>query len=181
MLHRIRKLHKWIGLINSLFLLLIAGTGFLLAIKSRVSWVRPEEKSGAERSASPTRISVDQAMEAAFGVGDENLKKPSDVDRVDYRPKRNVFKVVAKEGYTEVQVDGNSGKVLQVATRTDQFIEDLHDLSFFNDTMKDFVLPVVAVGLGALSLTGIYIYANPVLRRRKFEAEKRRSTPPSTQ
>lgn len=179
MLHRIRKLHKWIGLINSLFLLLIAGTGFLLAIKSRVSWVRPEEKAGSPRSESTTRISADEAMAAAFSVGESTLKDPSDVDRVDYRPKRNVYKVVSKEGYTEVQVDGNSGKVLQVATRTDQFIEDLHDLSFFNDTMKDFVLPVVAVGLGALSLTGVYIYANPVLRRRKFEAEKRQSTPPS--
>jgi uncharacterized iron-regulated membrane protein len=178
LLHKIRKLHKWIGLINSLFLLVIAGTGFLLALKSRVTWVRPEEKSGVPRSESPTRVSVDQAMEAAFGVGDEHLKTPFDVDRVDYRPKRNVFKVVAKNGYTEVQIDGNSGKVLQVAQRTDQFIEDLHDLSFFNDAMKDFVLPAVGLGLAALSLSGIYIYANPVLRRRRFEAEKKRSTPP---
>lgn len=119
-------------------------------------------------------------MEAAFAVGDEHLKEPSDVDRVDYRPKRNVFKVVAKNGYTEVQVDGNTGKVLQVAKRTDQFVEDLHDLSFFNDGMKDFVLPVVGVGLAVLSLTGVYIYANPVLRRRRFEADKKRSTPPSS-
>jgi len=180
LLHRIRKLHKWIGLINSLFLLLIAGTGILLALKGRTSWIRPEEKAGAPRSESLTRVSVDEAMEAAFAVGDENLKEPSDVDRVDYRPRRNVFKVVAKNGYTEVQVDGNTGKVLQIAKRTDQFVEDLHDLSFFNDGIKDFVLPVVGVGLAALSLTGIFIYANPVLRRRRFEADKKRATPPSS-
>jgi len=142
--------------------------------------VRPEEKSGAPRSESTSRVSVNQAMEAAFSVGGENLKEPADVDRVDYRPKRNVFKVVSKEGYTEVQIDGNTGKVLQVAQRTDQFIEDLHDLSFFNDGMKDYVLPVIAAGLGALSLTGIYIYVNPVLRRRKFESEKRRTPPSAT-
>ena len=168
MLHKARELHRIVGLVNAVFLLLISVTGFLLTTKSRVAWIRPEEKTGQKIESHVDTISVDRAMQSAFAVGLAELKTPKDIDRVDYRPKRNVYKIVAKTGYQEVQVDGKTGEVLQVAKRVDQFTEDLHDLSFFGDAFNTFVLPVVALCLATLSVSGIVIYTMPILRRRKF-------------
>ncbi|MFQ3678425.1 MAG: hypothetical protein SNJ74_10845, partial [Fimbriimonadaceae bacterium] len=63
--------------------------------------------------------------------------------------------------------------VLQVARRNDQFIEDLHDLSFFGEPLHRWVLPVVGAGLFALSLSGVVIYSVPVVRRMRFRRSGR--------
>ncbi|MFQ3588515.1 MAG: PepSY-associated TM helix domain-containing protein [Fimbriimonadaceae bacterium] len=173
MYHRIRTWHRWIGLACSIALLLISATGFLLAIKARVDWIRPAERTGTLSDAPSTVVGVEAAMAAAFAQGIPELASPADVDRVDYRPKRNVYKVVSRRGYHEVQVDGANGEVLQVARRNDQFIEDLHDLSFFGEPLHRWVLPVVGAGLFALSLSGVVIYSVPVVRRMRFRRSGR--------
>jgi uncharacterized iron-regulated membrane protein len=158
-----------VGVVLSVFLLLISVTGFLLANKSRVAWLRPPEVDAAKVS-SPEQIRpISEVVAAAFAVGLPELKKMGDIDRVDYRPKSNVFKVVSKAGYHEVQVDGATGKVLSVAKRNDQWIEDLHDLSFFSDSAHAWILPVVGLGLGALALSGIGLFFTPVVRRWRFK------------
>lgn len=169
MYHFLRSAHKWVGLINAVLLLVISATGFLLAMKSSVSWIRPEEKSGEKIESFEKVISVDEAMKAAFAQNQPFLSKPQDVDRVDYRPKRNVYKVVAKKGYTEVQVDGSTGKVLQVATRVDQLTEDIHDFSIVSDPAHQFGLPIVAISLFLLSGSGIVMFFVPVVRRAKYK------------
>ena len=107
--------------------------------------------------------------EAALAAGLPELKERKDIDRIDYRPKTNVFKVVSKEGYHEVQVDGSSGKVLNIAKRNDQFIEDLHDFSWFHDLAHQYGLPVVATGLFFVAASGIGIFLVPVVRRWKYK------------
>lgn len=167
MYHKLRQWHRVIGVLNALFLMILSGTGFLLALKNSTNWIRPEEKKGAEIKSSDEVIPVAQAMKSAFGAGIATLTETSDIDRVDYRPKRNVFKVVAKENYHEVQVCGKTGNVLQVAQRTDQFTENIHDLSIFHPKARDVVLPFIALSLFALSTSGVCIYSVPILRRRK--------------
>ena len=39
---------------------------------------------------------------------------PEAIDRIDYRPGSNIFKVVTNEGYLEVQVDGAAGQRVPV-------------------------------------------------------------------
>jgi uncharacterized iron-regulated membrane protein len=173
MYHKTRWLHRWIGAISALFLVIIAGTGFLLATKSSFGWVRPPESKGTKVDALAQVISLEQAAEAAFAVGLKNLAHASHIDRIDYRPKSNMFKVLSKEGYHEVQVDGATGRVLGVNYRTDQLAEDIHDLSFFKEWMKTWVLPVVALVLLALAVTGIGLFATPILRRAKFKRKLR--------
>jgi hypothetical protein len=156
-----------------MFLALIAFTGFFLATKGSLGWVRPPEKDGQKIEDYSGVVSVHQAAEAAFAHGLPELRSMADVDRIDYRPGSNVFKVVSNEGYQEIQVDGSSGEVLQVAFRRDQLFEDLHDLSFFTDWLHTYWLPVVAVLLLTLSLTGISIWLTPVIRRARYRASKR--------
>jgi hypothetical protein len=113
-------------------------------------------------------VSVDQAARAAFAQGIPELAEKGHIDRIDYRPKSNVFKVVSKEGYHEVQVDGATGAVLQVASRVDQLAEDVHDLSFIHDNLHAFWLPVVACLLFYLGASGLVMFFVPVVRRWRF-------------
>ncbi|HRF59910.1 MAG TPA: PepSY-associated TM helix domain-containing protein [Fimbriimonadaceae bacterium] len=169
-----RALHRWIGIFAALFLAVIAVTGFLLATKDSFGWVRPPEADGAAMEALDEVISLHTAAEAAFQVGIPELKSHKDISRIDYRPGSNVFKVLSKEGYHEVQVDGSSGKVLQVAKRTDQLAEDIHDLSFFSDLLKRYGLPLVAIVLLGLAISGVGMFLTPILRRRRFRRDKER-------
>jgi uncharacterized iron-regulated membrane protein len=165
----LRTAHRWVGLICSLFLLVISLTGILLATKSWLGVVRPPESEGAEISGPHEIVSLDRVVAAAFAVGINELQEVKHIDRVDYRPKRNVFKVLSKEGYHEVQVCGKTAKVLQVAKRVDQFTENIHDMSIVGAGFREFALPVVGLGLFLLSLTGITIFFNPILRRWQFK------------
>ncbi|HZH98731.1 MAG TPA: hypothetical protein VEX38_07145, partial [Fimbriimonadaceae bacterium] len=67
---------------------------------------------------------------------------------------------------------GATGRVLSVLNRNDQLIEDIHDLSFFHDLARIYWLPFVAVALALLAATGIWIYIDPVLRRRRFKKKQ---------
>ncbi|HMS55787.1 MAG TPA: PepSY domain-containing protein [Fimbriimonadaceae bacterium] len=177
MYHKSRWFHRWLGVIGALFLLVIGVTGFLLATKGTVGWVRPPEEKGVKLESLANTVTLDQAAQAAFAIGLPKLAETAHIDRIDYRPKSNIFKVLSKEGYHEVQVDGTTGKVLVVNYRTDQLAEDIHDLSFFGDWMHDYWLPVVGVILTVLAGTGIGLFFTPVVRRwknRKIIANARR-------
>jgi len=167
MYHRFRFLHKWVGFFTCLGLLLISVTGFLLATKKSVNWIRPLEKGGPAFESFSELASLDTVVSSVFAVGIAELQTKKDIDRIDYRPKSNVFKVLSKKGYHEVQVDGTSGKVVNVAKRNDHFIEALHDFSWFHDFANLYGLPLVAAGLCFLAASGIGIFFVPVVRRWK--------------
>ena len=156
------------GLLASLFLILIAGSGFLLAIKPHADFMRPATQQGSSIRDAGRVISVHAAIAQAASKGHPELRGVEDVDRVDYRPDKNVFKVLSKKGHREVQIDGSTGRVLSDRFRTDDFVESVHDLSAFSSWLRDWWLPPTALILMALSLTGMIVWVNPILRRASF-------------
>ena len=164
-----RQIHKWVGACLAIFLVVIAFTGFFLAIKKKVAWMQPPPAEAQTFNDPSEIISIKEAIDAAFALGLPELQKVEDLDRVDYRPGDNIFKVISNEGYREVQVDGKTGKVLTSSFRNDQLFEDIHDMSFFSGLMKDWLLPLVAAGLLTLGLSGIVIFTTPYLRRWQFK------------
>jgi uncharacterized iron-regulated membrane protein len=173
MYHKTRSLHRWIGFLASLFLAVISVTGFFLAMKDRFAFMRPPVQDAAKLERAEDILPVAQILQIAFDKGYPELSEVGDVDRVDYRPKDNVFKVVSKEGYREIQVDGTQGTVVSDAFRNDQLMEDIHDMSFFADLMHGYLLPVVALCLAFLSLSGIGIFLTPIVRRWRFRHKKK--------
>lgn len=173
MYHRTRSLHRWIGFVSSLFLAVISVTGFFLAMKGQFAFMRPPVQEAAKVERAEDILPMAQILQIAFDAGHPELSELKEVDRVDYRPKDNVFKVVSKDGYREVQVGGADGKIVSDAFRNDQLMEDIHDMSFFADAAHGYLLPVVAVGLCFLSISGIIIFLTPIVRRWKFKRQKR--------
>lgn len=164
----LRQAHKWVGVVACLFLMVISASGFFLAIKGNVGWMRPETQEGGAVGSLSEVVGVGPALESAVGVGLAELQGAEDVDRFEYHVGKNVYKVLSARGYHEVQVCGATGKVLSVGRRNDQLTEDIHDLSFFQELAKEWGLPLVALGLFGLSCSGVVMFFTPVVRRWKF-------------
>ncbi|HEY0867498.1 MAG TPA: PepSY-associated TM helix domain-containing protein, partial [Fimbriimonas sp.] len=101
-----RQLHRWAGILAAIFLLVIAFTGFALANKKRFAFLQPPPAQAQPISDASEIVSVEAAVAAAVALGHGDLKSLDDVDRVDYRPGDNIFKVISNKAYREVQVDG---------------------------------------------------------------------------
>jgi uncharacterized iron-regulated membrane protein len=168
MFHNIRAIHRWVGLINALFLVVIATTGFLLSIKKRADWLQPPTKSGGEIAQFSEVVPLERVAQTVFAQGLPELQTKKDMDRFELHVGKNTFKVTSKSGYREVQVDAKTGELLSIGRRNDSFMEQIHDMSFFSAWMHDWILPAVAVCLFLLGCSGIYMFFVPVLRRRAY-------------
>ena len=93
-----------------------------------------------------------------------------DIDRIDVRPGKGMCKVQSKNRW-EIQIDLETGSVLSANYRRSDFIESLHDGSFFSDTAKLWLfLPNGLILLG-LWFTGVYLWWLPIgVKRRKRRA-----------
>lgn len=172
MYRRLRVLHRICGLIGALFLILISVTGFALALKSIVPAIKAPTQKGAKIDSPRDLVHPHVVMTSAFGVGLPELAEPKHIDRLELHNSKNIYKVTSKEGYHEVQIDGATGKVLSVSKRNDQLLENIHDLSFFNESFRVYILPIVALMLFILGVSGLVIYFTPIFRRIQFKRQK---------
>lgn len=152
-----RKSHRWAAVLVALPLLLVIGTGILLQLKKEWAWVQPPTQRGQGNT--PT-VSLEAILDAARSRPEAGVGGWQDVDRLDVQPARGVAKVMARSRW-EVQVDLQTGAVLQVAYRRSDVIESLHDGSWFHELAKLWVfLPAAVVTLG-LWVTGVYLFVLP--------------------
>jgi len=165
------NLHKWIGLGAAIFLVLMSATGFLLLIKKKADWIQPPTMTGAEADVSRL-LPISAITSAALGAGDEAFKSLDDIERWDFRLDRRVHKLTSRHGYMEMQIDAVTGEVLSLASRGSDLLEDLHDGSWFAEWVHGWVMPLVAVSLLTLSITGVYIWAEPKIRRARRKARE---------
>ena len=132
---RLRKYHRWGAIVAALPFLLVIVTGLLLQVKKEWSWIQPPTQRGQGQTPA---ITLDQVLKAARSSPEAGVRGWQDVDRVDVRPDRGVAKVRTR-GRWEVQVDLQTGEVLQTAYRRSDLIESLHDGSWFHDRAKVYV------------------------------------------
>ena len=158
-----RVVHRWGSLLVALPVLVVIATGILLLLKKESSWIQPPTKKGATKELA---LGFDEVLDICKTVSKAEIKGWEDVDRLDVRPSKGMLKVRANNSW-EIQVDTKTGEVLQVAYRRSDFIETLHDGSFFHDKAKLFVFLPSAVILLILWLTGIYLFVLPYLVRGK--------------
>ena len=166
-----RKIHRWGAIAVAVPFLLVISTGLLLQLKKQVPWVQPPEQKSA--SLTPA-LSLPMILEIAATVPHAGISEWDHIDRIDVRPSKGMLKVVGKNRW-ELQLDVETGRVLQTAYRRSDLIESIHDGSFFHDKVKLFVFfPVALVVLG-LWMTGIYLWLLPYMARRE-NAERRRES-----
>ena len=160
-----RKLHRWGAILTLLPMLLVIISGLLLQVKKQVTWVQPKTVSGAAKGEPPV-ADWRSILDAASGVKEAEISSWDDVDRLDVRPGKGVVKVQSKNSW-EVQVDLSNAEVLTFNFRRSDWIEGLHDGSYFSDHAKLWVfLPNGLILLGLWG-TGLWLLYLPFSRRKK--------------
>jgi hypothetical protein len=166
----IRKIHYWATAFVALPALIILGSGILLQLKKHWSWVQPPEQRG---SVAAPHLDFEEILAAVRGVPELGVAGWEDVNRLDVRPARGIVKVWLRNGF-EVQVDLGTGGVLQAAFRRSDWIESIHDGSFFagNLTKLGLWLPT-GFALLTMWITGLWMFWLPfsVKRRRRKALE----------
>lgn len=164
-----RDIHKWGSIIIAIPLGLMIGAGILLMLKKDIDWIQPP----TERGVSTELPAVDLAtmLKSASTVSEAGISSWQDLSRVDVKPDKGIVKFITNHDY-EVQIDGQTGKVLSHAPRRSDFIETLHDGSFFGDGVKKFVFLPVGIILAILWMTGIYLFILPYVKRAKRRKDK---------
>lgn len=134
--------------------LIVILSGLLLLLKKEFSWIQPPSQRGGSKE---LVLGFDQVLDIAKTVPEAGIESWEDVDRLDVRPSKGMLKVRAKNRW-EIQIDTQNGEILQVAYRRSDFIESLHDGSFFHDKVRLWVFLPSAVVLLGLWLTGLYLF-----------------------
>ncbi|MCC6784789.1 MAG: PepSY domain-containing protein [Planctomycetes bacterium] len=170
------EVHKVLGIALGVVLLLASVTGFLLLVKRDWPWLIPPTAAGRAAPLDAV-LPLPRVIESAVAAGHPDLRSADDVDRVDFRPKDHVFKVVASRGNFEVQVDASTGIVLSTGVRRTDLIESLHDGRAFGAFVHGTLAPASAIGLGLLVITGYAVWLWPKLaRRRRKRGHQHRTT-----
>jgi uncharacterized iron-regulated membrane protein len=166
-----RRTHAWISMCFAVPLVVVIITGILLQLKKQLPFVQPIERAGVTHEPVATPAQYLEAINRGKLDGAVTWK---DVQRVDIRPSKGIAKVILKSD-VEYQVDLGTGNVLQRELRMSDFIESLHDGSFFaGDISKLGVFLPAAIGLLVLWVSGIYMFWLPlVVKLRKSRAAKK--------
>ena len=165
---RNRQLHRWGAAIVALPFLIIVVSGFFLQLKKHWSWVQPPTLRG---SVPELAIPWGRVLELARGVPEAEVRSWDDIDRLDVRVGLGMLKVQCKNHW-ELQVDTRDGRLLASAHRRSDLLEQIHDGSFFHDKVKLFVWLPVALILFGLWCTGLYLWLQPHLARRRKRARR---------
>lgn len=158
-----RTIHRWAGIVTAIPVIIILVTGILLLLKKDVAWIQPPSQKGSSQE---LKLNFDQVLEIVSKVPNVNLQSWEDINRLDVRPKKGLIKVRGNNDW-EVQLDSKTGEVLQVAERRSDFIESIHDGSFFHEYVKLGVFLPVAVLLLVIWVTGLYLFLLPYMGRKK--------------
>lgn len=144
-------------------LLVVFGTGILLLTKKEFSFIQPPTTKGISTVPS---ISFERVLSIASAVEQAQIGSWDDIDRLDVRPGKGIIKIRSNNSI-EIQIDGRSGDVLQVAMRRSDFIESIHDGTFYQKNANLWLMLPIAITALVMGITGIIMFFIPYVRRAK--------------
>jgi hypothetical protein len=168
-----RKTHYWLTPFLAIPILIITLSGLLLQVKKQWSWVQPSEMKGEGLTPS---ISFEQILASVRESKGFEAATWKDIKRVDVRPSKGIAKLSMSSG-VEIQIDASTGKILQTAIRRSDWIESLHDGSYFaGDWTKLGLFFPAGVTFLVLWLTGLWMFWLPIQTKwRRAIAKRKRS------
>jgi uncharacterized iron-regulated membrane protein len=170
LLRTFRKIHRLTGAFLFSFFLIVAVTGLLLGWKKNSGgFILAQTFSGASTDLKDWQ-SLDSLREKAGRVLHEKVDPALslNLDRIDVKPDKGMVKFIFADGYWGVQLDGATGELLHIERRRSDFIENLHDASFFDkyfktrgEPIKLFYTSVMGCALLIFTVTGFWLWIGP--------------------
>lgn len=158
------RLHRWLGALCGLVLLLTSVTGVLLLVKKDYAWLQPPTVKG-EPGPVEALQPLAKVYAAVFALGLPQFRSEADIARIDFRPAQRVHKVLSVHDHLEVQVCATTLRTSGPTVRRSDWLESLHDGSWFGGGAHGWLWPFVGVVLGFLSLSGYVMWLWPKWKR----------------
>ncbi len=158
-----RLVHKWLSIVIAIPLLMVFITGILLLTKKEFAFIQPPTAKG--ESTVPS-ISFDRVLSIASSVEQAQISNWDDIERLDVRPSKGIIKIRGRNRI-EIQIDGQSGNILHVATRRSDFIESIHDGTFFQQNANLWLMLPTAIIAIIMSITGIIMFFIPYFKKKR--------------
>lgn len=160
-----RRLHYWLAVIVFVPTFIVFASGLILQVKKQVEWVQPSTQKGTQPNTSVQQpITIPRVLTIVKGIQSIHVSDWSDISKVDVRPHKAMLKVITEDNW-EVQLDLYSGEVLQIAERRSDWIEAIHDGSFFHSEAKLWLFLPNGILLFLMWVSGLIMFF-PTLRKK---------------
>lgn len=176
-----RKIHRALAAGLFILFLFISVTGILLGWKKNSNdIIMPSSYKGSTANTSAW-MSLDTLKTIAFTTLRDSVSPAlsTNLDRIDARPPKGMVKFVFEDHYHEIQLDASTGRVLVIAKRRSDIIENIHDgsvLDYFfkteNGIFKLIYTSILGIALFVFTVTGFWLWYGPKLMRRQGNHEK---------
>ncbi|SDG64639.1 PepSY domain-containing protein [Psychroflexus sediminis] len=172
-----RKIHRWLGTSLFIFFLVVSLSGLLLGWKKNSGgYILPETHRGTS-SELVRWLPIDSLQTIAHKtlLDSVNPHLSTKMNRIDARPDKGMLKFVFEDHHWSIQLDGATGKVLNIGQRRSDWIENIHDGSIIDDFLgtnssvfKLIYSSIMGVSLLGFTVTGFWLWYGPKrMRNRK--------------
>ena len=170
-----RKIHRQIAIVLFVFFLIISITGLLLGWKKNSFGIILPPTSKGVSADLKTWLPFDSLQTIAVNVLHDSISPTlsPDLERIDARPSKGIVKFVFEDDYWEIQLDGTTGKTLQINRRTSDIIENIHDGTILdvlfntkNDQFKLSYTSIMGLALLLLTASGFWLWYGPKKMRK---------------
>jgi hypothetical protein len=189
LLVQFRKWHGWGGAILSLFILVVAVTGILLNHKDLFFHGEAKKQPQGLLTSSTNLAALPISFEKALAVARDHYGDVP-LEKIELKDERGWlhYKVARGEG-EEIRIDAQTGEAthkygakLETGGATTynwaKIVDDLHTGKLFGTAGK-LLVDVTSGVIIALTLTGLYLWAVPILRKRQSKARQAASPVPA--
>lgn len=171
-----RKLHRRIGAVLFIFFIFVSITSILLGWKKHSNGLILSESKRGTSTNLEEWLPVDSLHIKACKILRDSVSADlsPEINRIDIRKNKGMVKFVFENHYYEIQLDGATGRLLQIAKRRSDFIENIHDGSVLDtylgtpgSVMKLTYTTVMGLALLIFTITGFWLWYGPKIMRRK--------------
>ena len=170
-----RKIHRTTGAMLFVFFFVISITGLLLGWKKNSGgFIHPKSFQGSSTELKDW-LTIDSLHKIAISILHDSVSPAlsPELDRIDIRKEKGMVKFIFIDNYLGVQLDGATGRLLQIEKRRSDFIENIHDGSVIDyylgtegQPVKLIYTGVMGIALLIFTITGFWLWYGPKRMRK---------------
>ena len=175
LLRSFRKIHRKTGALLFILFFFISITGLLLGWKKHSGGLLlPKSYQGTSTDLGEW-ISIDSLHKNACKILQDSVSADLslELERIDIRKEKGIVKFVFTEGFWGIQLDGATGKLLNIEQRRSDVIENIHDgsiLDYYLGTsggqFKVIYTSITGLALLIFTITGFWLWYGPKRMRK---------------
>lgn len=173
-----RKIHRTTGALLFIFFLFISITGLLLGWKKHSGGIILANSATGTSTNLKDWLPLDSLYKNACTILHDSVSNDLslELDRIDVRKDKGMVKFVFANHFWGLQLDGATGKLLQIEQRRSDYIEKIHDgsiLDFYlgtgNGQIKLVYTSVMGLALLIFTITGFWLWYGPKRMRKSTQ------------